>query len=585
MSEKRTLPPTLSTSRKKQRTEMPRRAAPAPRKRTTAIARRRPTRRKTTGPRLSRAATIYGRLFDRKKRQEKLAAELAEIAGNNPSPLAEGFFDEANEAYKQRIVGRGKYKFGKHAQKFLQGRVGTALRDRAVGFISGADSFGGSGMYTGRGSYVSNHLVNDAIAPGMPGSFISEDDEESALILSNTEYIKDIYGLDTTENFHLDALRLNPGLVETLPWASQIAANYEEYEFVQLLFHFESKISDQLGGTNGQVGSIIMFTDYGPDSKLKTSKNQMLQGYGSGDSLVTEDQVHGVECDPRKLHGDGHKFVRTRDPGSSLIDYDLGIFQIAVTGTPDTLANQIIGQLSCTYTLKLRKKRLYTSLGYAIQRDEFVTSEVQRGIYDTFPMGSGLGKLLAKHTNSIGCKVEQVNDAHNSPGFNISNGDLQVIRITFPASFSGPVEIGMYIQGVDNSLTWDASTGSGNIGAGNLTNVTATNAITDYGYAVKGNIVRNLDMATSTFDATDNVANQPFWITQGTYANGAYFLAHLHVETADSGVDNWIQFPLQVASANVSVINGSLVISRYNSQEVVDDIEAVEKMWPEGAFP
>lgn len=82
-------------------------------------------------------------------------------------------------------------------------------------------------MYSGRGSYARNEV--------MVGG-----DETGSICISNREYVGDIFAPSASGTFSVTPFPLNPGLEQSFPWLSQLAANYEEYEFIQLVFEFKS---------------------------------------------------------------------------------------------------------------------------------------------------------------------------------------------------------------------------------------------------------------------------------------------------------------------------------------------------------
>ena len=62
--------------------------------------------------------------------------------------------------------------------------------------------------------------------------------DNQEVIINHCEYLQDVYG-PADAKFTNNELDLNPGLLENFPFLAQIAANYEEYEFIQLMFHFK----------------------------------------------------------------------------------------------------------------------------------------------------------------------------------------------------------------------------------------------------------------------------------------------------------------------------------------------------------
>jgi len=152
---------------------------------------------------------------------------------------------------------------------------------------------------------------------------------------------------------------LNPGIQATFPWLSQLASNFEEYEWVGMIFECRSSLSE--GNTNNPNGSVILATAYNPYNQKFATKNQMENYDYAQSSKFTNSMFHGVECDPRKNHGSATLQIRTGAPpsGQDLRDFDVGNFQVAVS-TSNTTATTF-GELWVHYKVILRKSRLFNS--------------------------------------------------------------------------------------------------------------------------------------------------------------------------------------------------------------------------------
>jgi hypothetical protein len=429
-----------------------------------------------------------------------------------------------------RFIGQGKYnlKLGKFAKR---NHLGQLALDSAM-------KYAGTGLYTGRGSYepVSNQLVGNN---GMPAaSFSSTNDETDSMTFTTTEYIRDIYGNATGTNFSYQILKLQPGDQNTFPLGSSFAAQYEEYELLQCIFTFQSTISDQgLGNSNGQVGEVLMYTDYTPDNVPKRTKYELLQSYASSSSVTTSDQLHGVECDPAKIHGDGHKFIRVNplDPGKSLVDYDWGFFQIAVSGTPDALANEIIGHLHVSYTMRFSKNRNRVGLGLNIPRDLFIaqTSYVDNQNPLSFP-------LIRTADSSIGCKVTQI-----TVGTDQAN---EIVRVWFPAYFAGAVEITV---DAERYISGSAS-------------IAAPDSLLEGPVVLTGNVFFVRDNYVALNNADDTPSPGAVCDTQGN--RGAMAKIRVRVEQATSGTDNYITLAFKKSGTGSDhFTRGQIEIKRYNN--------------------
>lgn len=292
----------------------------------------------------------------------------------------------------------------------------------------------GSGMYTGQGEYSPGDeapTTNDLVEGGAPSvaQFASTGDETGALAISNREYLGDVFGNALVAvgsqpiSFTKTSYILNPGLEKTFPWLSQIASNYEEYEFKQLMFTYKSTVQD-INSNNGQVGTAIMTTTYNANASDFPDKASMMQYAHSSSMKVTDDGIHGVECDPSKLSGSPGKFIRSGNIDvTDLNTYDYGKFQLGIANTPSSLANNAIGELWVSYTLILRKPKIVTNKGLTISRflavtrfesNPMVAATSQFLFGSTLPAGSNT-KLNVAVKNSLDCLIRSA--ASNSDAF------------------------------------------------------------------------------------------------------------------------------------------------------------------------
>lgn len=367
----------------------------------------------------------------------------------------------ANEKQRQlrkafRFRGAGAYsvdKFVRDAAKLGEGIKKTynawlpkSIRDQLVGISSNAlRNFAGSGLYTGRGAYSANELVRG----GMPSMAVGgSNDETETIVISNREYITDVYGPGSPA-FTNQALQLNPGLQQNFPWLSQIAINYEEYDFQKLVFEYRSTIDIGNANTTGQSGSIIMVCDYNASHPLMDTKEAMMQYHGAVSGKATDDLVCGIECDPSKTNMN-EGFVRSAPVpyGEDIKTYDHGLFQYAIVNIPTAMQNQQLGELWVEYTCRLRKPKLATSRGFSIQQDMFVAGQSAWNGTLAVPAANALGPSRAL---PLGSDTVLLSGRSNNIGSAISFPAANQFRLTFPASLSGSFLINYRIQMYANS--------------------------------------------------------------------------------------------------------------------------------------
>lgn len=263
----------------------------------------------------------------------------------------------------------------------------------------------GAGEYSGPGGNV-NSLISgsDVSVPRMQGG-----DEIGSVVISHREYLGNITGSQLFEN---SPFQLNPGLVQTFPWLSQIAVNYEEYSFEQLMFTYTSLLSEATA--SGAVGSIIMTTNYNAGNPPFLGSTDMLNNIGTVSARPTDNPIiHGIECDDSKnVLPSYYVRVGAVPAAQDIKTYDVGLFQIATEGMPAN--DQLQGQLWVSYQIVLRKPKLFTAAGKGILMDVF---KANSGITSAKMTGT---PIAYSPFNTIGCTLS--NPANNR------------FRVTFPSN-------------------------------------------------------------------------------------------------------------------------------------------------------
>ena len=210
---------------------------------------------------VAKSAARASQYADRVRRVQEAAAIMGEAAGVAGSNL--GIRREAAKTYGRGMyTGEGKYGLRRTIGQFLKkNHVAQRAFDATAGRVLG------SGMYTGMGEYEgpdANDLLSTKSTMDVVPLFASETDE--GIIYSKREYVSEIYGPPLVggvpQPFVLQSFAINPGLEQSFPWLSQIAANFDEYELQQLCFTFKSTTTESGNQTNGQVGTVIMATNY-----------------------------------------------------------------------------------------------------------------------------------------------------------------------------------------------------------------------------------------------------------------------------------------------------------------------------------
>lgn len=380
----------------------------------------------------------------------------------NDSDLSKAAIGRQQLANRQAdgYIGRGGY-IGRTLGRFAGDKIGLGSAGAIVGDKAGDWLWGktkgllGMGLYEGRGAY--GRTVRNQLMAGShegPPRVSSVGDETGALIVTHREYVSDLFGNSSDKlDFQNRVYELNPGLERTFPWLSQIAQNYEEYEFGQLVFEYKATINPTISSTNGQSGTTVMATNYNAEAIPFDDKTVMMQYDASASGRMTESQVHGVECDPAKISGSAGHYIRVAPKsGQDLKTYDHGLFQIATVGCPSAFSDQVIGELWVYYTVKLRKPRLFSARGLNVSRDLFVANNCNPAV----PATTNIAKAS---TNNIGCKLLNTGEIVGSAVPSLNGWSKWTL--TFPASFSGSVEVKLHCAGAFVDTWSDAAMQTG----------------------------------------------------------------------------------------------------------------------------
>lgn len=266
----------------------------------------------------------------------------------------------------------------------------------AVGGLAG----GALSSFLGLGDY---EIKENVFMGGRLPKMIN-DSPSGGTIIRHQEYLGDVITSATPNTFNLQAFGLNPADEGTHPWLAQIAANYEEYQYEGLVFQFRSTSADALNSTNTALGSVMMATNYDSADAVFASKAEMLNYEYSCSAKPSESLLHMIECAPSQTVL-GHQYCRPGLPpaGTDIRFFDLGKFQIATTGFQGTSVN--IGELHCTYQVRLLKPKLFASLGSDIN---YYHSTNFVDVKDGSPLGAPASEVVLMDNMGVTTTTTQV---------------------------------------------------------------------------------------------------------------------------------------------------------------------------------
>jgi hypothetical protein len=381
------------------------------------------------------------------------------------------FYGQGRYKRRRRMKGKGLYTgsggFWSDAWQRsagLRGQLGTGFKAAAtaMGGAQYADALTraeGVGRALGMGAYtVANDIVDGGAGQDIP-TFSSG---PTSVVISHKEYITDIFGPENAGQFQNTPYSINPGLERTFPWLSQVAANYEEYTLHQCIFTFRSTVTDFVA-TNGQVGTVIMASQYNPTDAPFSSKQDAMEYDMAMSGKVSGNMLHGVECDPAQLSGAPGKYVRAGPVRSDddLKQYDHANLNVCISNIPQQFANQALGELWVSYTVELRKPKFFVSRGLNILRDAYVgkaKDPVNGSKISDMTLGYG-------QQNRIGGTLVGI------PG----GPQQSLVRYTFPAGFSGSVIVKAFASApsvtTNSRLNWVLHGNQPNVAGGSIVGI------------------------------------------------------------------------------------------------------------------
>lgn len=277
------------------------------------------------------------------------------------------------QPYNRRAQGRGDYvmndndSFGRRYGGYLGSKAGEFLGGWAQRVMGLGDYEVNKNVFAGRLPEVTNLAGN------------------GGTVIRFQEYLGDVITSSTIGAFSIDSFMLNAANENTFPWLSQIAANYDQFEFQGVLFEFRSTSATALNSTNTALGTVMMATQYDTVDTPFASKAEMLNYEFSTSCVPSSNQMHMIECDPHQTPLP-LLFTESSESNPANTDprlYFLGRFQIATTGFQAASVN--IGELHVTYQVKLLKPKLVASLALT---NGFYWS-LLTGVDATNPLGLG----------------------------------------------------------------------------------------------------------------------------------------------------------------------------------------------------
>jgi hypothetical protein len=262
------------------------------------------------------------------------------------------------------------------------------------------------------------------------------------LVMDSHEYVMDLNVPASPANFNVIRIPINPGLSGFAKRLSQIAQNFEKYFVYRLILAYEPQTS--ANSSSPSLGSLAIVHCTNPGRANFQSELELCDYENAICKNVASPFRCGVECDPSRGGEDDMLLTRgtTVPSGEDIKTYDLGFFQIAISGLNPAVytAGTRLGKLRMYYKIGLSTPKLYSSLGYA------QLSEMYRGttgITVTEPMGTAPRK----------CKSNNIGTTWQNTG--------AYSRIIFPDDFQGSIAVTMSLESSVAATLYTAGAGQG----------------------------------------------------------------------------------------------------------------------------
>lgn len=337
---------------------------------------------------------------------------------------------------------------------------GAMLGVPAAGGVVGSSLAGALSKWLGAGDYSvgANSVVQRNLSASK--SIPAMHNDSQSIIVRHKEYLGEVRS-SIAYNVQ-QSYPLNPGIQQTFPWLSGIAARFQEYTIRGAVFHYIPSSGSAVSSTNAALGTVMLQTSYRATDVPPSSKVEMLNEYCSNEVVPSDTMAHPIECDPKE-NPFNVQYVRSAaiPVGESTLLYDLGQTHLAVSGCQTN--GNVIGDLWITYEVELRKP--------------LVASNVTASVYS----GDALAVAPTIPSNVFGSSTASF--AGNLPATMLGS------VITFPKGYVGKYLISAYLGGSSLAVGLSSVTAANcaiePIGANisNFNNLSGGN-IVDVAYAV-----------------------------------------------------------------------------------------------------
>ena len=234
----------------------------------------------------------------------------------------------------------------------------------------------------GRGDYQVNQIIKGGSK--RPLTFASAKNLSGDVYITHREFVQNVTvqppvgGTGGSTPFTISTVQLNPGLVASFPFLSQIAQAFTLYEFLGLVFEYKPTSGEYGSSSSNQLGKVIMATNYDPDAPAFTNSVSMENYDYANSSKPSVGLLHGVES-KHSTRATNVLYTRSGTSAKDKIFTDVGTFYIATEGiqfaNSQNATAAIVGELWVSYKVKFSRANVGTAIsGTNILWDQFCTT-------------------------------------------------------------------------------------------------------------------------------------------------------------------------------------------------------------------
>jgi len=333
--------------------------------------------------------------------------------------------------------------------------VTAATGSRAVGKLT----TGGLRAIAGKGDYVVHGNTLATHGQTIHADFLPEFVKHGArgITVRHREYIGDVISSATPGAFKNTSYTLNPGIVDSFPWLSTIAQNFDQWHPNGIVYSFKSTSSSYSGGASQALGVVIIASDYDVTDAAYATKVEMENSEFCVSCKSDSSILHPIECAENERQVRTLKVRGISTPSDNLQWYDLCNVQVATQGCP--VASTNVGELWVSYDITFYKEQIYGGLGgLGVYEAKF---EGSTGISTSAYLGSN---GTANSTNTVGVTFNGVGTFTFPTA--VSTGSWLMIYTVLGASTAVVAPTITLTNAAVSAKLWDVNTA---IGTGGLT--------------------------------------------------------------------------------------------------------------------